>query len=56
MMTYPQIVFPIVVMVIVCPPILLLTLPPAGVGMVLSGLDIVPINVVMTFVIQILLV
>jgi len=37
-----QIVLPIVVMVLVYLPILLLSLPPALVMMVLSGLDIVP--------------
>jgi len=52
LMTQPQIVLPVVVMVIVYLPILLLTLLLARV-MVLSGLDIVPYNVVLNLVNQI---
>jgi len=52
-MTNPQIVLPVVVMVGVYLPILLLTLPPALVMMVLSDLDIVTLDVVLNFVIQI---
>jgi len=45
-----------VVLVLVYLPLLLLTPLPARVGMVMSGLDIVPHNVVLIFAIQIILV
>jgi len=57
MMTITQIVLPIVVLVLVYLPVLLLSPPPALVGMmVLSGLDIVLDHVVLNIAMQIKLV